>query len=144
MLQKDIYSKLDLLTKEELINIIIENQCFVSEEWFNKLSKKELNVPFEKFWIAYDYRKWSKKWAETARKRLSNKEREDAIIAVPLYVAQRDPNYICMATTRIHQKRWEGILEEETKKQKQKEEERKEKINKFSQWPIPWELRDID
>ena len=49
------------LTKEELIGIIIENQCFVSDEWIQSLKKKELNIPFEEFWKAYDYKKGSKK-----------------------------------------------------------------------------------
>ena len=144
MLQKDIYAMLDNFTKEELIAIIIDNQCFVSDEWVSKLAKKTLNIPFETFWEAYDYKKGSKKWAETAWKRLTNKQREDAMLAVPLYVRDRDIKYTCMATTWIHQKRWEGILEEENKKTKQQQKEREEKIAKFNQWPIPWELRDID
>ena len=57
MFQEEIYSQLDKLTKEELINIIMENQCFVSEEWVRKIAKKELNIPFETFWQAYDYKK---------------------------------------------------------------------------------------
>ena len=144
MFQEEIYSQLDKLTKEELINIIMENQCFVSEEWVRKIAKKELNIPFETFWQAYDYKKWSKKWAETAWKRLSNKEREQAMEAVPLYVRSRDANYICMATTWIHQKRWEGILEEEVQKQIQKQIQREKQISKFSSGPIPWELKPIN
>lgn len=120
MKQVDIYKNLDKLTKNELIWIIIENWCFISEEWTESLRKKELNIPFETFREAYDYKKWSKKWAETAWKRLTNKEREDAMQAVPLYVRDRNKDYICMATTWIHQKRWEGILEEENKKQENK------------------------
>jgi hypothetical protein len=57
MLQEEIYSQLDRLTKEELIGIIIENQCFVSDEWIGSLKKKELNIPFEEFWKAYNYKK---------------------------------------------------------------------------------------
>lgn len=125
MLQKEIYSQLDKLTKEELIGIIIENWCFISDEWIGSLKKKELNIPFEEFWKAYNYKKWSKKWAETAWKRLTNKEREDAMKAVPLYVAERDADYTCMATTWIHQKRREWILEEaQTKKEKPKQEQK--------------------
>lgn len=144
MKQTDIYSQLDKFTKEELINIIIENQCFISDNWLGKLSNRQINIPFENFWKAYDYKKWSKKWAETAWKRLSNKEREDAMLAVPLYVRDRDPQYICMATTWIHQKRREGILEEEVEKQKQKEIQRQKQISKFSVGPIPWELKPIN
>lgn len=144
MLQKEIYSQLDKLTKDELIGIIIENQCFIWDEWVKSLNKKELNVPFEKFWEVYDYKKWSKKMAETAWKRLTNKQREDAMQAVPLYVRDRDSNYVCMATTWIHQRRWEWILEEENKKIIQQQKEIEKRKTKFNQWPIPWELKDIN
>lgn len=134
MLQKEAYSQLDNLTKEELIGIIIENQCFISDKRIKNLKKKELNIPFEEFWKAYDYKKWSKKGAETAWRRLTNKDRIDAMEAVPLYVAERDPDYICMATTWIHQKRWEGILEEaQTKNKKQKQEQKQKEVFLFSQ-----------
>ena len=57
MLQEEIYSRLDSLTKDELINIIIENQLFVSENFVHKITSKQLNIPFEKFRQAYDYKK---------------------------------------------------------------------------------------
>lgn len=140
MLQTEIYSQLDRLTKEELINIIIDNQLFISDDWVKKLSKKEINIPFEEFWKAYDYKKGSKKWAETAWKRLSNKDREDAMKAVPLYVAERDPDYICMATTWIHQKRREGILEDaQTKKEKPKQEQKQTEL-----WLSPEDLKEFN
>lgn len=143
MKQTEIYNNLDKFTKQELIWIIIENQCFVSDKWIKNLQKKELNVPFERFWEAYGYKKWSKSWAETARKRLTNKEREDAMLAIPIYVRDRNEWYICMATTWIHQKRWEGILEEEKQKQLSKQKERENKISRFSQGPLEWKLQPI-
>lgn len=143
MLQKEVYNQLDRLTKEELITIIIENQCFVSEEWVKKLSKREINIPFENFWQLYNYRAWSKKNAEVAWKRLTNQEREDAMKAVPIYVKNRKPEYICMATTWIHQKRWESILEEEKQKEIIKQKQREERLSKFSQGPLEWELQPI-
>lgn len=57
MKQTEIYSQLDRFTKEELINIIIENQCFISDNWLGKLSNRQINIPFENFWKAYDYKK---------------------------------------------------------------------------------------
>ena len=126
--QEKLYSMLDKLTKQELIGIIIENGCFISEEWVESLRKKEINIPFDDFRKAYNYKNGSKANAKKKRERLANKEREDAMKAVEIYVKNRDPNYICMATTWINQKRWEGILEEEQNKndkliQQQKEED---------------------
>ena len=60
--------------------------------------------------------------------------------AVPLYVAERDPDYICMATTWIHQKRREGILEDaQTKKEKPKQEQKQTEL-----WLSPEDLKEFN
>lgn len=123
--QKERYGMLDSLTKDVLINIIKENQCFISDKRLGKVDN--INIPFEEFWKAYDYKNGSKKDAEKKWNKLTDEDRKDAMLAVWIYKKKRDPNYVCMATTWINQRRWEWILEQEKEKQETKPVEVKKK-----------------
>lgn len=131
--QEERYKLLYRLTKDDLIKIIIDNQCLVSDKWLDSLTT--VNIPFSQFWEAYGYKKWSKTEAEKKWNKLTNKERTDAMIAVEFYKKERKPEYIAMPQTWIHQKRWESIIEEHTELQQPKTTKRE-----FHNWPLQWDL----
>lgn len=115
-------------------NIIEE---FISK---NETSSTETSIPFEDFWKKYDYKTGSKKTALTKWKALTDKEREEAMKGLDIYLKQRDPNFIAHATTWIWQKRREPLLEQEADRQKKEEEKRKslENVNDTS-----WDFQEV-
>lgn len=103
-------SKLEKLTKEQLINFI-EAQGLQDHPMLLKVVNQEINIPFQEFWDKYNYKKGDKLWTEKKWNRLSDKEREQAMEALSIYLKERKPEFIAMPQTWINQKRWIAILE---------------------------------
>lgn len=76
-----------------------------------KEEPKELNVPFEDFWNAYEKKVGLKNKVEAAWRKLTNKEREAAMAYIPKYKeAQPEKMYRKDPIGFIHSKKWEDEI----------------------------------
>lgn len=114
-------SKLDKLTKEELINFIEQQGLQDHPTLLKALSNtQDVNIPFQEFRDKYNYKKWDKVGTEKKWNKLTDEERSQAMEALDIYLKERKPDFIAMPQTWVNQKRWVAILEARDDRQKKR------------------------
>lgn len=136
-MKSDIAQHLDKLTKDQLIQFIIEENLYNHPKLL-AMKTKEPNIPFSAFREKYAYKKGDKLGTEKKWNRLTDKERNDAMAALDIYLKERDPRYIAMPQTWITQKRRISILEAEMDKQKQKQRQVRQERVIAQMNPLAW------